>query len=102
MPRTSRHDLPSINAGLNELARIVREMRQGRMNIAGEVTITNGTTTTLIEDQQFGATTVLTLTPRTDPGASWRSWTAARSKGSITVGHPNPGSDLVCDWLAQG
>ena len=102
MSRTGRHDLPSIGAGLGELARMIREMRQGRMNTSGEVTIANGSTSTIIDDSQFGATTELLLTPRTDPGASWRYWLTDRSKGRITLGHPDPGADLVCGWTAQG
>lgn len=102
MPRTGRYDLPSIRAGQDELARILREVRQGRLNTSGEVTIANGTTSTMIEDANFGPTTELLLIPRTDPGASWRFWLAARNKGSLTLGHPDPGSDLVCGWIAEG
>lgn len=100
--RTGRYDAPSIGAGLGEIARIVRDMRYGRMNVSGEVTIANGSTSTTIEDANFGPTTEIQLIPRSDPGAAWRFWLAARNKGSLTVGHPNPGSDLVCGWIAEG
>ena len=102
MARTGRYDLPSIGAGLGELARIIREMRQGRLNVSGEVTIANGSTSTVITDSNFGLTTEIALIPRSDPGASWRFWLAARNKGSLTIGHPNPGTDLVCGWIAEG
>ena len=102
MARTGRYDLPSVGAGLGELARVVGEIRQGRLNTSGEVTIANGSTSTIIDDAQFGPTTEIVLTPRSDPGAAWRYWLAARSKGRITLGHPDPGGDLVCGWTAQG
>ena len=102
MARTGRYDLPGIGAGTPELARIAREQGVGRINVSGEVTLANGTTSTVIEDSNFGATTELLLIPRADPGASFRFWLAARNKGSLTVGHPNPGTDLVCGWLALG
>jgi hypothetical protein len=102
MARTGRYDLPGIGAGAPELARIGREQGVGRLNVSGEVTIANGATSTVITDSNFGATTEIVLIPRTDPGTSWRFWLAARNKGSLTVGHPNPGTNLVCGWLALG
>ena len=102
MARTGRYDLPGIGAGLGELARITREYGVGRINVSGEVTLANGTTSTVIEDANFTATTELQLIPRADPGAAWRYWLAARNKGSITIGHTDPGTNLLCGWIALG
>jgi hypothetical protein len=102
MPRTGRYDLPTIGAGTQELARMLREYGVGRINVSGEVTLANGSTSTLIEDANFGATTEIVLIPRADPDASFRFWLAARSRGSLTVGHTDPGTDLVCGWIAVG
>lgn len=100
--RTGRYDQPGIGAGLGELARIARETSVGRLNVSGEVTLANGSTSTVIEDANFGATTEIVLIPRGDPGASFRFWLAARNKGSLTLGHTDPGADLLCGWLALG
>jgi hypothetical protein len=100
--RTSRNDLPSIGAGLGEINRKLREAMLGRLNVAGEVTIATGTTTTLIEDQNFTFTTEITLTPRNSTGAALAWWLAARNKGSITLGHAAPGSDLTFGYIAAG
>jgi hypothetical protein len=100
--RTSRYDLPPIGAGLGSLARLLRDTMLGRINVAGEVTIATGTTTTLIEDQNFTFTTEITLIPRNSTGAALAWWLAARNKGSITIGHAAPGSNLTFGYIAAG
>ena len=43
MPKTSRYDYPPIGLG-GELNRFVRDLTQGYVNVAGELTMLAGTT----------------------------------------------------------
>lgn len=103
MARRGRYELP-VRPTLEGLARIVREMRLGRLNVSGEVTVLSGTTATVIADAEIGASTVMTLTPLSEAAAELTWWEdrAARTKGSITIGHAAPSGDLAFSWLALG
>lgn len=102
MARLSRYDLPSVSPTLLELARILRETRLGRLNVAGTVTLASGTVSTVVTDREFGATTVLHLTPRSTGAAAIAWWQVDRAKGQITLGHDAPGADVEFYYTAIG
>ena len=101
MPKTSRYDLPPVGLG-GELHRFVRDLIQGYANVAGEVAFLNGTTATILEDALFTTTTEVILVPRSAAGAAMPWWLQARDKGRITIGHADPGADLVFGYIAIG
>lgn len=102
MPRLA--NIPSItqHAGGAEMARVLAEVRVGKVRCTGTVTLAAGTTSTLVRDSLFGAGTVLALRPTTAGGAALKTWQAATGKGSITVGHDAPGADQPFLWTALG
>lgn len=102
MPRDSRYDLPSVNPTLPELGRMVREIRQGHVNTKGTVTLIGGTTETLIADREFALTTTIHLTPTSEAAAATVPWLKSRAKGSLTLGHADPVTDVVFEYTAQG
>ncbi len=102
MARISRYDLPGVNAPLQELTRILRDAVQGRLNVAGEVTLEAGTTETLITDRDFGATTVLGFTPRSAAATLIVPYQTTTAKGEITIGHAAPGADVDYFYFAIG
>lgn len=102
MPRSSSYDLPSVNPTLPEVGRILREVRQGRTNTGGAITLLSGTTSTTVVDRDFTATTILHLTPRSAAGAALKWWLAGRAKGQITLGHDAPGADAEFHYSAIG
>lgn len=102
MPRTSVYQPPQVGAGLGELARFVRQILTGRINVAGEVTVAGYTSTTVISDANFTFTTELVLIPRDADGAALNWWLASRGRGSITIGHEQPGHDLTFGYVAVG
>ncbi len=102
MPSRSRYELPGAAPTLPELGRIVRDIRQGRLNVTGEVVLEAGTTTTVITDREFGATTVLGFTPLSASAAAIHPWQANVAKGEITIGHAAPGADVSYYYYAIG
>ena len=102
MPRSSRYDLPAVGAGLGELARLVRQYALGQLNVAGTVVLANGSTSTVLEDSSFTVTTEIVLIPRDSASAAIAWWLAARDKGSVTIGHDDPGADRTFGYVAVG
>ena len=102
MPRLSNYDLPSVNPTTQDIARLLRETRQGRVNTAGGVTLASGATSTIVVDRDFSATTVLHLMPRSAAAAAIKVWHVARAKGQITLGHDAPGADVDFYYTAIG
>jgi hypothetical protein len=85
-----------------ELNRFAREHSLGRINVAGTVTLTSGSTETVITDREFGLTTVLSFTPRSAAAAAIVPYQTANAKGEITVGHAAPGADVAFYYQAIG
>jgi hypothetical protein len=94
MAKMSRYGMPGPNAALGELIGFVREAMLGRVNVAGEVTLAAGTTTTKIYDFNVTGTTVASLTPRSASAALIRPYQLANTKGTINLGHAAPGADV--------
>jgi hypothetical protein len=102
MPKTSRYDLPPIGASVPELERVSRDTIQGYLNVAGEVTLVAGTTSTILEDSLFTTTTEVLLIPRDAAGAAISWWLQQRMAGRIIMGHDAPGSDILFGYIAIG
>lgn len=94
MAKLSRYNLPSQNPTLQELGERLREALMGRLNVAGEVTLLAGTTTTTIYDFHVTGTTVVSLTPRSADAAAIVPYQLANTKGTINLGHAAPGADV--------
>jgi hypothetical protein len=94
MARTSRYSLPSETPTQQEAGNALREVMLGRLNIAGEVTLLAGTTTTQITDFHVTAWTVAILVPRSAAAAAIVPFQLANTKGVINLGHAAPGVDV--------
>jgi hypothetical protein len=102
MARTSRYSLPSETPTPQEGGNALREIMLGRLNIAGEVTLTAGATTTKIYDFHVTGSTVVSLTPRSAAAAAIVPWQAANTKGVINLGHAAPGVDVEYFYVLIG
>jgi hypothetical protein len=94
MARTSRYSLPSETPAPQEAGNALREIMLGRLNVAGEVTLLAGTTTTQFTDFHVTASTVAILVPRSADAAAIVPWQDANTKGVINLGHAAPGADV--------
>ena len=95
MATKSKYQLPSDKDDLPQIARLLRETRQGKINVVSDIVIKSGTTTTIVYDRDIGPSTVPILIPQSAAGAALTWWLAARGKGAITIGHADPGADIM-------
>jgi len=102
MPRLSRYRPPGASPTLAELTEAVRELYLGHSNVAGEVTLLAGTTTTTIYDFHVTASTVASLTPRSAAAAAIVPSQLASTKGAINLGHAAPGADVEFYYTLTG
>jgi hypothetical protein len=98
----SRYRLPTPQTDLPELARIVADMRVGRLDVGREVTMASGTTTTVIRGNTVGIDSIPILVPTTSTGAALAWWLSSRAKGALTLGHDAPGADELFLLLLIG
>lgn len=89
----SRYQLPTDKDSLPQVARLLRETRQGRLNVVREVTLVNGTTETTVTDNDIGPSTIAILVPKDAASAAIAWWLSGRDKGSLILGHADPGAD---------
>ena len=82
--------------------RFVRDLVHGYVNVAGEMVLAAGTTSTVLEDALFTTTTEVTLVPRDAAGAAIQWWLSARMSGRIVIGHADPGANLAFGYIAIG
>lgn len=102
MVAPSRYELPSEQDGTAKLARILRQTRQGKLNTTHEITLVNGTTETVVRDNDIGPSTVAILIPQGQGAAEVKWWMSTRGKGFITIGHDDPGQDRTLALLLIG
>ena len=74
-----------------EVALVVRNLVDGKINSTGNLTLTAAATTTTISDQRAGGDSVIILMPTTSNAAAAISTTyvSARAKQSFTLTHLN-------------
>ena len=88
-----------------EVARVIRNLVDGKVNSTGTVTLTASTTTTTVSDQRAGGDSVILLMPRTANAATAASTTyvSARAKQSFTLTHANNAqTDRTCGYAILG
>ncbi len=69
------------------LRQLVRELKDGKSNNTGRVTLRPGELTTPVADWRAGPETVVLLSPETASAATAAIWIAARSKHGFVIGH---------------
>lgn len=77
-----------------QISRIGNEMRQGYLDVTVPVTVANGSTVTVIEDQRVRATTVPVLVPLSASAANLVWWFEGVGRGFVEIGHATAGGDL--------
>ena len=98
----SRYQLPSPGAGTAELTQLLRESREGRLNVAYDITLANGTTQTKFSSQRIGHTTIGILIPRSAAQAAIKWWIAGSDKFELTFGHDAPSGNQTFSLLLIG
>lgn len=102
MPRRSRLPVATRFSSDAERLRVLGEVRFGKIDCTGDVTLLATTTSTVLRDALFGRDTVLVLVPTDAAGAALAVWQAANAVGSVTLGHAAPVADTTFLWVALG
>ncbi len=88
------HVLPSIDnpnsvEHRRQLALAIHQLFAGHSNNTQDVTLTNGTTSTVISDRRIGPESFIILTPLTANAASMSWHVSARTNNQATITHDN-------------
>lgn len=90
---TSFRKLPPIGASLRDTAEIVNNCVDGKMNVTGEVTLTNSVTSTVVFDIRVGAESLIVFQPITADAATELAaggmYVSSQGKQTFTVTHAN-------------
>ena len=86
----SRYELPSDKDDLPRVARVLRETRQGRINVVHDLVLRQGTTATLIEDVDIGPSTAPLLIATNVVGMHLDYYVASRDRRSLWLAHDAP------------
>lgn len=85
-----------------ELATAINQLIVGRINSIGEITIANGTTSTVVTDPNAYARSVPLLIPTNAAAAAISPYVSARSLNSFTLTHANPGASATFIYALLG
>jgi len=90
---TSFRKLPPIGASLRDTAEIVNNCVDGKMNVTGEVTLTNSATSTVVTDIRVGAESLIVFMPITADAATELAaggmYVSSQGKQTYTITHAN-------------
>ena len=76
---------------LRKLAFVINETQKGKTNNTGEVTLTNGTTSTVVSNPLCNAKSVIVLDRNSSLAAGLTGVYTTKANGSFTIFHSNPG-----------
>lgn len=88
---TSFRKLPPIGATSRDTAEIVNNCVDGKMNVTGEVTLTNSATSTVVTDIRVGAESLIVFMPITADAATELAaggmYVSGQGKQTYTITH---------------
>jgi hypothetical protein len=85
-----------------DVARVVNDIRDGKVDAGGSFAMLDGTSLTEITDLRLTEQSVLVLSPRSPDAANIAWWVVDKGRGKMTIGHDAVAGDLAFDWLALG
>jgi hypothetical protein len=85
-----------------DLPRVINDLRRGKLDVAGSVTLANGTTSTDIVDPRLSELSNVILIPRSSAAAAVNWYISSKARAKVVVGHDDPGADREFDWVALG
>ena len=90
---TSFRKVSPIGASLRDTAEIINNCVDGKLNVTGEVTLTNSATSTVVTDVRVGAESLIVFMPITAGAATELAaggmYVSSQGKQTFTVTHAN-------------
>ena len=94
--------LNPILATTREIAEVLNNTVNGKLNCTGEFTISSGTTTTTVNDPRASKDSMIFFTGIGHDIEHSLPWMSSRSNGSFVVGHKNHGHDVDIGYVIIG
>lgn len=94
--------LPHMGGTPREVAEVVNNLVEGKLNSTGSFTISSGTTTTTVNDARASADSIILFVGLGHDISHAHPWLSSRSNGSFVVGHQNHGHDMDIGYLIVG
>ena len=97
--------LPYQGGSPREISEVVNNIMNGKTNNTGSVTLTQSSTTTTLNDERIGESSVIVFTPLSSHAASEMAhlYISAQTKRQATITHRNTGhSDLNFRYIIVG
>lgn len=96
--------LPPFGGDQRQTAEVVRGIMDGKTNNTGEITLTQSSTTTTLNDRRIGANTVILFSPINEKAASEIAglYVSSRGQGTATLTHGSHNFDMKYAYALIG
>jgi hypothetical protein len=94
--------LPNMGGTPREVAEVVNNLVEGKLNSTGVFTILANTDTTSVIDARASGSSIILFTGLGHDIAHAHPWVSSRANGSFVVGHQNHGHDMEVGYLIVG
>ncbi len=95
-------NLPYNGGTPREIANVVNNIMNGKINSTGNVTLTNSSATTTLSDARIGSTSVILFMPTTSDASTTTIHVTARQKGQATLNHANATTTRSYGYIVFG
>ena len=94
--------LSSLGDNPRNVANVVNNILDGKVNSTGSVTLTNSSATTTLSDDRIGEDSVILFMPTSSDASSVNIHVTARQKGQATLNHASATTTRSFDYVIFG
>jgi hypothetical protein len=98
--------LPPFGGDQRQTAEIIRGIMDGKTNNTGEITLTQSSTTTTLNDRRIGGDSVILFMPLNDKAADelahGHMYVSARGQGQATITHGSHTHNMIFAYVVIG
>ena len=103
MTRVSNYRrLSSVGDNPRNVANVVNNILDGKVNSTGSITLANSATTTTLSDDRIGGDSVILLMPTTSDASTVTIHVTGRQKGPATLNHASATTTRSFDYVIFG
>ena len=98
----SYSNLPYNGGTPREIANVVNNIMNGKINSTGNVTLTNSSATTTLSDARIGENSVILFMPTTSDASTVTIHVTGRQKGQATLNHASATTPRSFGYIVFG
>ena len=103
MTRVSNYRrLSSVGDNPRNVANVVNNILDGKVNSTGSITLANSATTTTLSDDRIGGDSVILFMPTTSEASTVTIHVTGRQKGQATLNHASATTTRSFDYVIFG